>query len=72
MLRLRLGRLLLLPDLLLVHFSKGYNPAACRVEQMHVCINDDVSLAVIINVIRRREILDQMRVVKYAETGLIP
>ena len=58
MLRLRLGRLLLLPDLLLVHLSEGYDPLARRVEQMHIRVNDDVSFAVIINVVRRREILD--------------
>ena len=70
--RLRLGRLLLLPDLFLVHLSECYDPSACRVEQMHIRIDDDVSFAVIIRVIRRREILDQMWIVKYAETGLIP
>ena len=58
LLRLQLGRLLLLPNLLLVHLSEGYDPSACWVEQMHICVNDYVSFAVIINVLRRREILD--------------
>ena len=35
LLRLRLGRLLLLPDLLLMHLAEGYDPSACWVEQMH-------------------------------------
>ena len=72
MLRLRLGRLLLLPDLLLMHLAEGYDPSACWVEQMHVCVNDDIPFTVVINVIRRRKILDQVWVVKYAEAGLIP
>ena len=72
MLRLRLSRLLLLPDPLLVHFPDGHDPSASWVEQMHVRVDNDVFLTVIINVVRRREILNQVRVVKYAETGLIP
>ena len=72
MLRLRLSRLLLLPDSLLVHLPDGYDPSASWVEQMHVRIDNDVFLAVVINIVRSREILNQVRVVKYAETGLIP
>ena len=72
MLRLRLSRLLLLLDPLLVHLPDGYDPSASWVEQMHVRVDDDVSLAVIVNVVRRREVLNHVWIVKYAETGLIP
>ena len=58
LLRLQLGRLLLLPDLLLMHLAEGYDPSACRVEQMHVRVNDDVPFAIIISVLGRREVLD--------------
>ena len=69
MLRLRLSRLLLLPDLLLVHLLDGYDPSTCRVKQMHIRINDNVSFTVIINVVRRRNILDYPHLVKYFPTS---
>ena len=51
MLGLRLSRLLLLPDPLLVHLPDGNDPSASWVEQMHVRVDNDISFAVIINVV---------------------
>ena len=72
MLRLQLGRLLLLSYLLLMHFADGYDPSACWVEQMHICVNDNIPFTVIINVVQCRKVLDQVWVIKYTEAGLIP